>query len=302
MTAKMIATRAYPTSPTAKKYAQKTASQQGVTLVELMVGLAIGLLVVAASMVALMASRGISGTVSDASGLQQQAAYAFRAIGTQMRQAGSLYLNPDPAGQGLSLDPTTPVAFETEVPGISGAKGFDPQNDTLRYDSSTQTLSIGYRRYPDQVFTNTTPQSQVRNCLGGPQESNKDMVVESNFRLVGTDLQCGGNGAAAQPIIGNVAEMQVRYIIQNTNVADNPTIQYSSSFTPSNANQVQGIEVCLVLYGTEAIDMPSGSTYRNCADTADVDMSTLTGARAKRMHMVFRSTYQLRSQGLLPST
>ncbi|MBS0291029.1 MAG: prepilin-type N-terminal cleavage/methylation domain-containing protein, partial [Proteobacteria bacterium] len=75
-----------------------TAGQRGVSLIELMVGVAIGLLVVAVAMGALMVSRGISGTVSDASSIQQQAAYAMRVVGLQMRQAGSLYLNPNASG------------------------------------------------------------------------------------------------------------------------------------------------------------------------------------------------------------
>ena len=68
-------------------------NQRGVSLLELLVGIAIGLLVVAVAMGALMASRGLSGTVSDASTLQQQASYAFRIMGQQIRQAGGLYLN-----------------------------------------------------------------------------------------------------------------------------------------------------------------------------------------------------------------
>ena len=45
--------------------------QRGVTLIELMVGIAIGLLTIAVAMGALMVSRGVSGTVSDASEIQQ---------------------------------------------------------------------------------------------------------------------------------------------------------------------------------------------------------------------------------------
>ena len=73
-------------------------TQRGVTLIELMVGLVVGLLVVAAAMGTMMVSRGISGTVSDASNIQQQAAYAMRTIGLQLRQAGSLRLDLNPAG------------------------------------------------------------------------------------------------------------------------------------------------------------------------------------------------------------
>lgn len=58
-----------------------------------MVGISIGLLTVSVALGALMASRGISSTVSEVSQMQQQAAYAFRVIGQQLRQAGSVELN-----------------------------------------------------------------------------------------------------------------------------------------------------------------------------------------------------------------
>ena len=61
-----------------------------------MIGLTIGLIVIGVAMGALLISRGVSGTVSDASGIQQQASYAMRVIGTQLRQAGSLRLNLSP--------------------------------------------------------------------------------------------------------------------------------------------------------------------------------------------------------------
>ena len=71
-------------------------TQRGVTLIELMVGITIGLLTVAVAMGALMIARGIWGTVSDAGTIRQQAAYAMGVIGLQLRQAGSLRLNVDP--------------------------------------------------------------------------------------------------------------------------------------------------------------------------------------------------------------
>ena len=67
--------------------------QSGVTLIELMVGIAIGLLTIAVAMGAIMVSRGVSGTISDATQIQQQASYAFRVIGQQLRQAASIKLN-----------------------------------------------------------------------------------------------------------------------------------------------------------------------------------------------------------------
>ena len=66
--------------------------QRGLSLVELLVGLLLGMLIIAVALGALMASRAVSGTVSDASQLQQQASHIFRVMGRQIRQAGSLRL------------------------------------------------------------------------------------------------------------------------------------------------------------------------------------------------------------------
>ena len=78
--------------------------QQGVTLLEMLVGLIIGLLVVAVAMGALMVSRSVTGTVSDASGIQQQGSHILRVVGSQLRQAGSLYLNPNPTAASSSAN------------------------------------------------------------------------------------------------------------------------------------------------------------------------------------------------------
>ena len=75
---------------------------------------------------ATVAAMKLAGTVSDASQLQQQAAYAFRVMGQQLRQAGSLRLNL--AAQKLpaaTIDAADPVAFETK------STDFDPTVNTL---------------------------------------------------------------------------------------------------------------------------------------------------------------------------
>ncbi|TQN07861.1 type IV pilus assembly protein PilW [Acidovorax temperans] len=283
--------------------------QSGVTLIELMVGLAIGLLVVAVAMGALMVSRGISGTVSDASGIQQQGAYILRVVSQQLRQTGSLYLNPDPVG-GNSTDVLSPVAFEIKADAVGSGNSFI-QEESL--SGAGTSVTTAFRRYQDNVFladnaTSTTIGTDflARNCVGAPGNSSTDQRVESIFTFDSTtnELQCGGNGTAAQPIAQNVAQFQVTYMVQTTDAAGNTTVQYvKGSDMPAAATdptwrRVQGVQVCLVLYGSEPIDMPAGSSYTDCAGTS-VNMTTLTGERKNRMHLLFRNTYQLRSQGLL---
>lgn len=257
-----------------------------------MVGISIGLLTVAVALGALMVSRGVSGTVSDASQLQQQSAYAFRVIGQQLRQAGSLRLNLAPQkAAGEAVDMADPVAFETKV------DGFNPAEDTLSAIDSPIKLNVGYRNYKEPMYAFAAAESLQRNCLG---ETNSDTKIQSSFTLDTTQniLRCAGSGAP-QPFAENVANFQVRYLLQDA-TSGNPQIQYVNAATVgANWGRVQGVEVCLVLYGVEPIDMPAGSSYTDCDGTTSVNMTTLTGTRARRMHMVFRNVYQLRSQGLM---
>lgn len=301
MKSKIIATSAYCISATSQKYSKNTVrrqrTQHGATLIELMVGITIGLLTITVAMGALMVSRGVSGTVSDASQLQQQSAYAFRVIGLQLRQAGSLYLNLAPQkAAGEVIDISDPVGLEAKI------DGFDPAVNTLigidDPSASEYKLSVGYRNYKEPLHTSATSQSMQRNCLG---ETNSDTLIQSRFTLDKTlhVLRCAGSGAA-QPFAENIANFEVRYLLQDTmTTPGNPQIRYASaSDVGVNWNRVQGVEVCLVLFGTESIEMPAGSSYTDCDGSTAINMTTLTGKRAKRMHMVFRNVYQLRSQGL----
>lgn len=282
------------------------------TLVELLVGIAIGLMVVAVATGALMVSRGVTGSVGDASNIQQQAAYAMRVIGGQLRQTASLYLNPNPSNAPGGLDPLTPVAFEKKADPASGTyNSFDLDNSAeLLSSTGSSDLTVGFRRHKDPVFvrdpgTPTDPlMALARNCLGSPLNSSGDERIESIFRLVGNDLRCRGNNATEQPIINNVANFQLTYLVQDaTTTVGNPTLQRLATPPGGNWGQVQGVEVCLVLYGNERVDLSgvpaADRSYLDCDGTTSVDMTTAPDPRQNRMHLVFRNVFQLRSQGLM---
>ena len=275
--------------------------QQGFSLVELMVGMALGLLVIAAASVALLASRTLSVTVSDASHLQQQASYVLRIIGLQLRQAGGLHLNLNlPAGASASLSAAlAPAAFETAVPAVGSARGYAPQTDALR--GSHNSLVTGYRRYKEAVFAQSGLAAQARNCLGGPVDASADQLLESHFRLRGHVLRCGGNDTAAspQPLVDNVAAFRLRYLRMQATGTAQPQLQYlNAQQVGRDWSQVVAVEVCLVLFGSRPSALPAGSGYTGC-DGEWVVVADLPGARKGRMHRVFRNLFQLRSQGSL---
>ena len=281
---------ATPADPTREKHIKPHKNQIGLTLVELMIGLAIGLLVVAVATAALMGTRSVTGAVSDVSGIQQQAAYVMRTFGTQLRQAGSLYLD-----LGLDADGTGDIDSATTFQLRSSTEQAITENED-------GAVTVRFTGYEEPTFADNGP--IARNCLGAPGDipAGTTETIESIFTLKGDDyeLHCGGNSATAQAIANRVAQFQVRYLVQDTRLA-NPTMQYTDAagVADSDWNRVQGVEVCLVLFGTERIDVPAGGpSYTGC-DGNDVDITTLTGDRTNRMHYVFRNVFQLRSQGLI---
>ena len=274
---KKIAASAYPARDKEQK---QLKFQAGLTLIELMIGLAVGLLVVAVATVSLLGSRSVTGAVSDISGIQQQAAYVMRTFGTQLRQAGSLFLE-------LGLD----ADGDGE---ITSATAFQLRGSTdTAIAENNGSVTIRFTGYEEPTFANAGPIS--RNCLGAPGSipAGTTTSIESIFTLNGTDLRCND-----QPIAQNVAAFQVRYLLQGTD-QDDPTMLYTNSAGVADWNRVQGVEVCLVLFGTERIDVPAGGvSYTGCDGNA-VDITALTGNRTNRMHYVFRNVFQLRSQGLI---
>ncbi len=273
-------------------------SQHGATLIELMVGITVGLLTIAVAMGALMVSRGVSGTISDASQLQQQAAYAFRVFGQQFRQAGSIRLNlAANKNPGDTIDPADVVAFSPN-PNITPVSGKSAPA------SGEYTISVAYQNYSEASFTSASEISLFRDCLGEKKDPDiavpATLMIPSQFVLNNTtsELVCAGANNIPQAIIKNVADFQVRYLVQTEARVGTPKIRaLDAAGVGADWSGVFGVDVCLVLYGDESIDMPSGSSYKGC-DNADIDITTLAGPRKNRLHMLFRNVYQLRSQGL----
>ena len=275
--------------------------QRGISLIELLIGIAIGLMTLAVAMGALMASRSVTGTVADASQLQQQASHVFRIFGQQLRQAGSLRLNlaTQKTDDATDFGANDLVAFE------SSATGFDSQTDVLSGidspDQNAYKLTTGYRNYKEPVYPDNTLESLQRDCLG-QQDSTNPNRIQSRFVLTDTNLMCAGSGTP-QPIASNVANFQVRYLLQTfPSSKGSPQLRYvSATEVGNNWSNVYAVEICIVLFGTEIL--PEGGSYADCpaanGTSANTPTNSLASPRTNRLHKAFRNVFQLRSQGLL---
>lgn len=262
--------------------------QQGATLIELLVGITIGLLTVAVGLGALMMSRGVSGTVSEASQMQQQASYAFRVIGQQLRQTG-----------GLAIDPTTGAKDDVQWPALT-TPATTAINGKDAPGSSEYKLSLTYQTSLEPIYTSPTASATtnghlLRNCLGENPGSASAPLIQSNFKLdASNNLVCSGTGAT-QPIISGVRDFQVTYLQQVLNIADQqPQFRYAKAADLSTTvdwSNVYAVEVCLELEGSEFIDT-AGSTYRDCSwKTGDPEKS-----RGNKMRAIYRNTFFIRNQ------
>lgn len=265
--------------------------QAGLTLVELMVAIVIGLLVVGVAVAGLMASRGVSGTVSDATQLQQQASYAFRVLGQQIRQAGSMELNLDTertSGSTAPLSAAAKVGFEV------GYTQWDQIISGIDAPSRTEfALTVGYQNYfEDQVDASSTA-TLFRDCLGqgGALTGGSYPRIINRFAVRDGALVCNGAAGNTQPIIRNVSDFRVQYYVQSDAAAGEPKLRRVNAVDVTNWADVVAVDVCLDLVGDRPVDVPATSTYRNCAG-ADVSYGG-------RIHQVFRNVFQLRSQGVL---
>ena len=246
------------------------------TLLELLVGVTIGLLVVGAAIGTLVVSRGTASTITEVSQLQQQAAYALRVIGEQLRTAGSLELVESSAGSGrfgFRNFAGVPVGG-VSLAGISvnGTDGTSGAPDTLVVANQGSRLP-----------------SLRKDC--GNANVSFFQINPATFSVSGSSLMCQGT-SFADPVIGNVADFQVNYRV-NMGTTAAPVLRLltpSQMTSPEHWQHVRAIEICLDLQGS--VNTPdAGVTYLNCQGVA--------ASRNNRVHVVSRNVFNLRKQDLL---
>ncbi len=246
----------------------RRSHQRGVGLIELLVGMTIGLLVIAAAIGTLVISRGTSSSISDISQLQQQGSFALRVIGVQLRQTGSVEPGLDGQTKLFAFGPAFPT-FGTTNAAVNGSDGASSGSDTL----SVATMA-----------SQGLPNTQRRDCLGHAIAAGAKM--QAQFLVDGNELKCSaGAGAASQALIENVADFQVMYRVATgtgTRIMNATDVKTAGLW-----GSVTAIEVCLDLKGDEPTP-DLGSTYLDCNGTST--------ARDGRLHLVFRNVFDLRTQ------
>lgn len=228
------------------------------TLVELLVAIAIGLFIIGAALMVFQNTSGVGRQISELAQIRQEGAHAFRVIGKQVREAGSVepaYVeaNNNYRFNAPSWTSGTPVANWTPPVG-------------------TDFLSIS-----QQVQSSSAYQDIVRNCLGETVAAGR---LRNDFYLAANgDLRCvTGSNTNGQPVISNVNAITVRYRVR----VSETTKQFVA--TPTDWALVDAVEVCLDLVGSQTTPT-AGATYTDCDGNS--------ASRGNRLHVVQRNLFSV---------
>lgn len=245
--------------------------QKGISIVELLVGMAIGLLVLVAAVGSLVYTRVSSTVVGDSSRLQQDASTAFRTIGQQIRQGGARRVVAGPGGNvefnSQYVGAPVPYATGAGTPVlVGGMDGANDAPDTLQISYDTAAIIPDDPDDPDEPEAPATPwPNQNNDCIGErtsfhEKRSQFPNTVFSVFAVnANQELTCDGSGPTdgAIALAQGVEDFQVWYGARNTS---NDQLTYQSSAVPTAANQqIETVMVCLRMAG-QATGNPGANT------------------------------------------
>lgn len=239
-------------------------TQQGFTLVELMIALTISLVLLLVIGTTFVSSRQAFRVQEDNARIQESGRFALEILGRSIKQAGHADF------------PFTGFKVEFDGAAINGTSGATGVADTLtiQYDGAIND----------------------RDCAGS-QVTATGTIIQNHFNIdaVNARLQCAGTIAVvpvapgAPPsgieLVENVEDLQILYGI-DTN-GDQSANQYVA--LPANWDQVVTARVC-VLVRSEKINIVSAGSYLNCNGAA------VAVPADRRLRRAFTATFNLRNR------
>lgn len=244
--------------------------QGGGTLIELMVGLTVGLMVALAAMVSVSHTRQASSTLDADVALHQDAATVWRVLGLHLRQAGARRLRAVKGSQDVAFNagflPLTQGGVSSPVLGTAG-NGNAPDSITTVFDGD--------------ALPNAS-------CLGVDATLER---IESRFEVLNGTVRCVSevlisDRGAVQPksangaLITGVQDLQLRYV-------QRVGAELQQLDTPTDWTAVVAVEACLHLASE-----PNGEIAAPVTNCAGQVVTPGDG----RLHKVFRRVFQLRNQ------
>ena len=248
--------------------------QKGVNLLELMVGLAIGLMVVMAALGTLVLNKNTSTTITDSSVLTNQANNLLRILSYHVRHAGVLEFRPTGIPNTYLLDdpPSSPLCCQppTKTAVLRGTEGDQP--------NQSDSLTVWAAHRADEV---------TRDCQGKAISTSGALMRNAFFIDNTNKLVCiGATDDNQEALANNVEDFQVMYLLEN---ALGSGVQWVPASLGLNWNAVLAVDICLQIRGE--VKYPSNilnGNYLNCKN--------LSAAHDGYTRAIVRQTIQIRNR------
>ena len=248
-------------------------SQAGLTLLELMISLSLGLLLLTGIGTIYVGSNQTYRVQEQNARIQESGRYALEVIGRSVRQAG--YWNI----------PTNPIALQTAFGGTAVSGTDNATNGTI-----VDTVAVQY----DGV-------AGSRDCEGtNITAAMIPVVVQDAIQLdvANFELECESNvdGTVAndpQPLVSNVEDLQFHYGIDTT--GDQSANRYVTANNVASWNRVVSVRACILIRSEEQGITTSTQSFLNCANALS-GTGTLTAAGDSRLRRTFVATFNLRNR------
>jgi type IV pilus assembly protein PilW len=228
--------------------------QQGYTLPELLIGMTLGLLVIAAATAAYGTSKQTWNAMAASDAVHANARMALRNIREQAHMAGAAYLQASSRSASHNGIIST-INFNVEIsPSEDGAQAAVAGVNGTKY---VESLTLGHWHALDAVDcqgNTSSTHTSVRN----------DYKLNTNKELSCKDLNL--TNSTYQALAEGVEDFQLRYAEVNLNTQ---TIQWRTANQVTNMTQVIAIEVCLRVASINTVhNTKPNPSYTGCQGEA----------------------------------
>lgn len=266
-------------------------SQHGLSLIELMVALTLGLMITSSLGYILLGSRSTYRTQDASARVQDTGRFALEFIGRQLRSAGRVDITPlasDPRTKQVGLPENwTPIAGTHGAMAVGDDGVAVNPNGAVSINGGTRQTDTLTLQYQETDQGGNSPQD----CNGAavaltaiPGGGGNYGTISNTIALDGDnlELECTGNGGGgAQPISEGVEDLKIRYAEAAT-----PSVFNTAPGNPAN---VVAVQVCIMVRSLDNGVVNTPQQIRDCAGNLYIPNDT-------RLRRTFTSVFTLRNR------
>ncbi|BBH10879.1 PilW family protein [Chromobacterium haemolyticum] len=224
-----------------KTLAMRSRHERGMTLIELMVALTLGLMVVLVVGQVFYSNKTVFRSQAAQAEVQEKGRFALRWVSEQLRQAG--YVDTTRLANGLASN------FPISNPTFASA-------GTVLLEASG---TLNYRFYGNG-------DNQIVDCQGSPVAS----AVITNFAIARTasDVMTCTSAGSTSTVLSGVKQLVLMYGEDLSTPADNVPDIYRSAASVANWMNVHVVQVCILVESDTQYTAPSGYSVTDCNGSA----------------------------------